>query len=63
MAKAIDKPNPGPAPSRLPDSVLSLAAEFDKTKLDDVTRKGIKRFRQAADYIAAGTYSVSLIVI
>lgn len=53
-AEIIDRPNPQPLPSNIPDHVLSLAVQLEKTKLDDSTAAGLQQFRRAADYIAAG---------
>lgn len=53
----IDRPNPGPSPSLIPDVVLSLAVELEKTKLDGTSIKAIQRYRAAACYIAAGVFT------
>lgn len=52
--EVIDRPNPGPSPSHLPDEVLSLGVKLDVTPLKGDTLKGIRTFRNAANYIAAG---------
>ncbi|MCJ1446817.1 MAG: hypothetical protein MMC23_007324 [Stictis urceolatum] len=54
--EVIDRPNPGPAPSHLPEDVLSLAVQLEKStirrdRLDSLD--GVKAFRQAANYMAA----------
>lgn len=53
--EVIDRPNPQPLPSQLPDEVLNLAVKLEKTKLDDDTYQSLTKFRRAANYIAAGT--------
>ncbi|KZZ96458.1 Xylulose 5-phosphate/Fructose 6-phosphate phosphoketolase [Ascosphaera apis ARSEF 7405] len=49
----IDRPNPGPLRSQLPDSVQELAVKLSKTALDEKDHAAIKKFRRAATYIAA----------
>ncbi len=58
----IDRPNPQPLPSNIPEDVLSLAIKLDKTKLDESTYTGLQEFRRAANYIAAGKYPMDTIV-
>ena len=53
----IDRPNPQPLPSHIDDNVLSLAVSLDKTKLDDDLAIGLRDFRRAANYIAAGMWT------
>lgn len=55
----IDRPNPQPLPSHVPDDVLSLVVKLDKTKLDEDTYNGLQLFRRAANYITAGRQSVN----
>lgn len=50
----IDRPNPQALPSHIPEDVLALSVKLDKTKLDDTHYEGLKEFRRAANYIAAG---------
>jgi xylulose-5-phosphate/fructose-6-phosphate phosphoketolase len=55
--EVIDRPNPGPAPSHLPDEVLQLAVkvnkdDFNPDRFDSL--EAVKEFRQASNYIAAG---------
>ena len=50
----IDRPNPQPLPSNLPDDVRTLLVKLDKPKLDDNTYSGLHHFRRAANYITAG---------
>lgn len=52
--EVIDRPNPQPLPSQIDEHVLSLAVKLDKTKLDESTYTGLREFRRAADFIAAG---------
>ena len=54
--EVIDRPNPQPLPSNIPDDVLSLAVKLEKTKLDEETYDGLQAFRRAANYIAAGWF-------
>ena len=51
--EVLDRPNPQPLPSHIPDHVLSLAVQLEKTKLDEAAYNGLQHFRRAADYIAA----------
>ncbi|KAF8474819.1 phosphoketolase [Kalaharituber pfeilii] len=50
----LDKPNPPPDPSQLPDDLLSLAVKLDtKSALSEKELDAVKKFRRCADYIAA----------
>lgn len=49
----IDRSNPPPLPSHLPDNVLELAAWTEKNTLPDDVRDGLVGFQRAACYIAA----------
>ncbi|KAI9669582.1 MAG: hypothetical protein M1817_004625 [Caeruleum heppii] len=49
----IDRPNPGPLPSNLPDHVLSLAVKLDRGQIDDQDNESLIQFRRLANYIAA----------
>ncbi|KAF3491707.1 uncharacterized protein GIQ15_01224 [Arthroderma uncinatum] len=51
--EVIDRPNPGPPPSHLPDSVDELIVRLQTVKLDDNARRSLEKFRRATDYIAA----------
>ncbi|KAI9823003.1 MAG: hypothetical protein M1832_002657 [Thelocarpon impressellum] len=51
--EVIDRPNPQPLPSQVPDEVLSLAVKLEKAKLDEGTARSLQEFRRAANYIAA----------
>ncbi len=53
----IDRPNPQPLASHVPDSVLSLSVELEKTPLNDADLKGLEEFRRASNYIAAGNFA------
>ncbi len=52
--EVIDRPNPQPLPSRVPDEVLNLAVKLEKTKLAEEEYMSLQEFRRAANYIAAG---------
>lgn len=60
--EVIDRPNPQPLPSHIPEDVLSLAVKLEKTKLDESTYNSLQEFRRAANYIAAGQYLVKVFV-
>ena len=52
--EVIDRPNPQPLPSHIPDDVADkLLVKLDKPKLDEATNDALKKFRRAANYIAA----------
>ena len=53
--EVIDRPNPQPLPSQVPQEVMALSVKLDKTKLDEETYRSLQLFRHAANYIAAGT--------
>lgn len=62
-AQQISQPNPPPDPSLLPDSILDYAVELDtKDYLSSEELDGIRKFRRAADYIAAGQPSYLLLI-
>lgn len=50
----IDRPNPPPAPSNLPDSIEQLQVKLQKTTLEQPACDALIKFRRAAAYIAAG---------
>lgn len=50
----IDRPNPQPLPSHIPDSVEQLQVKLDRINLDQSACDGLFKFRRAAAYIAAG---------
>ncbi|KAI9726623.1 MAG: hypothetical protein M1828_000990 [Chrysothrix sp. TS-e1954] len=49
----IDRPNPQPLPSHIPDSVKSLAVQLDKPTLPEDVNTALKSFRRVACYVAA----------
>ncbi|QSS60046.1 phosphoketolase [Histoplasma capsulatum] len=50
----IDKPNPKPLPSHLPEVIDQLAVQLARTSLDQNVIDSLQRFQRAANYIAAG---------
>ncbi|CAL1716765.1 unnamed protein product [Somion occarium] len=52
-AQLLSQPNPPPDPSHIPDSILSLRVDVPKNVLSSNELDSIRRFRRAADYIAA----------
>lgn len=50
----IDRPNPPPVPSNLPDSIEQLQVKLQKTTLEQPACDALYKFRRAAAYIAAG---------
>ncbi|EKJ78242.1 hypothetical protein NXS19_011453 [Fusarium pseudograminearum] len=50
--EVIDRPNPAPLDSSLPDAVLDLAAKAPKKQLDKKTTQSLNDFQHAACYIA-----------
>lgn len=50
-----DYPGPKPVDSQVPDHVKTLAVDLPNAKLDSATRKALREFQRAANYIAAGT--------
>lgn len=52
----IDRPNPQPLASHIPEDVLSLSVKLENAKLDVSTATGLQEFRRAANYIAAGEF-------
>jgi len=56
--EVIDRPNPQPLASNIPEDVCSLsvkleASKLEASKLDEATSEGLQVFRRAANYIAA----------
>lgn len=49
----IDRPNPEPKPSHIPDQVLSLNVKVEKKSLPEDAAIALQQFRRAACYIAA----------
>jgi xylulose-5-phosphate/fructose-6-phosphate phosphoketolase len=58
--EVIDRPNPQPVASHIPDDVLALAVKLNNAKLSDADLKGLEEFRRASNYIAAGKKSLSI---
>jgi acetyl-CoA acetyltransferase len=58
--EVIAMANPKPLPSHLPSQSLSLAVELKVSKLDRSSAEGLRAFRDAANYIAAGTTGTTL---
>lgn len=64
--EVIDRPNPGPLPSELPDDVSQLAIRLEGVKLDEKEFQAVQKFRRLATYIAGGmtdSRSSSMLVI
>lgn len=57
--EVIDRPNPPPLPSRLPDDILKLAVKPEQKPLDEDVAKSLVNFQNAACYIAAGEQPLS----
>lgn len=55
----IDRPNPGPSASLLPDSLLELSVKLDYQKLSTEDADSIAKFRRASNYIAAAMIFLS----
>ncbi|KAJ5684122.1 uncharacterized protein N7477_000467 [Penicillium maclennaniae] len=51
--EVIDRPNPQPLPSRLPDYVENLQIKLEHETLDQISCDALFKFRRAACYIAA----------
>jgi len=56
--EVIDRPNPAPLPSQVPDEVMSLAVKLEKTTLKEDVNEALQQFRRAALYIAAGEWKL-----
>jgi xylulose-5-phosphate/fructose-6-phosphate phosphoketolase len=57
----IDRPNPQPLASHIPEDVLSLSVKLQKMSITDADLKGLEEFRRASNYIAAGKFSDPLL--
>jgi len=57
--EVIDRPNPQPLASQIPESVLNLSVKLQKTSLSDADLKGLEDFRRASNYIAAAMIFLS----
>ncbi|KAH8812768.1 putative phosphoketolase [Xylogone sp. PMI_703] len=55
----IDRPNPEPLPSQLPEYVSNLAVQLEKIKLSEDENNALNKFRRAACYIAAAMIFLS----
>lgn len=53
--EVIDRPNPQPLPSHLPDDLEKLKVKISPGRLDQKACDALIKFRRAASYIAAGT--------
>lgn len=53
----IDRPNPQPLPSHIPDLINELEVRLENTRLEQSTCDSLVKFRRAAAYIAAGVQS------
>ena len=51
--EVIDRPNPQPVASNVPDYVDQLLVKLDKPTLSEKTNQALQKFRRAANYIAA----------
>lgn len=52
--EVIDRPNPQPLPSHLPDDLEKLSIKLSHETLDPKACDGLFKYRRAAAYIAAG---------
>lgn len=57
--EVIDRPNPQPLDSLIPESVLELAVKLQKINLNDEDLKGLEEFRRASNYIAVAMIFLS----
>jgi len=57
----IDRPNPQPLASNIPEDVLSLSVKLQKMSINDADLKGLEEFRRASNYIAAGKFQISFL--
>jgi len=51
--EVIDRPNPPPAPSHVPDHVSDLLVKLEKPTLTADANQALQKYRRAANYIAA----------
>lgn len=51
--QVIDRPNPQPLPSLIPEFVDELLVKLGKPTLSPETKSALEKFRRAANYIAA----------
>lgn len=59
--EVIDRPNPRPLPSHLPDAVEQLGVKLQHVALDQHAYDALYKFRRAAAYIAAGGLNRTLV--
>lgn len=57
--EVVNRPNPPPQPSHLPDHVLDLVVKPEPKELSKEDVKALEDFQSAACYIAAGKSPVS----
>lgn len=58
--EVIDRPNPQPLPSHLPDDLEKLKVKLEHEVLDQKACDALFKFRRAASYIAAGKLGCKL---
>jgi hypothetical protein len=58
--EVIDRPNPQPLPSHLPDYLENLQIKLTQKTLDQKACDALFKFRRAACYIAAGKWTINL---
>lgn len=56
--EVIDRPNPKPLASQLPDDVTQLAMQLEGVKLEEKDLQALQKFRRLANYIAGGTRDI-----
>lgn len=56
--EVIDRPNPQPLPSHLPDDLAKLKVKLTPDGLDQKACDALFKFRRAASYIAAGKFKL-----
>lgn len=56
--EVIDRPNPQPLPSHLPDDLEKLQVTLSNGTLDQKACDALHKFRRAASYIAAGEWAI-----
>jgi len=57
--EVIDRPNPQPLASQIPDGVLELSIKLQKININDADLKGLQEFRRASNFIAAAMIFLS----
>lgn len=61
--EVINRPNPQPLASQIPDAVLDLSVKLKKIQLNDADLKGLEEFRRAGNYLAAGKFAAILTLL